>query len=158
VNEAVRSLAVWKYDIMRISKSTSEEGWTTPVEDGKWSIREVVGHILYWDLYLIQEGLPSLLNTQSISFPDHDEYNARSVKYIDGKSKAHILEEALQKRDVLLEAFSGLSEEQWGRPILINGVSAGEDSELYTLKSLMLEFAEHDRHHVNQLSQTGVGL
>jgi hypothetical protein len=158
MNEALRSLAVWKKDVMLISESTSEVAWTIPVEDGKWSIREVVGHILYWDLYLIQEGLPSLLNTHSISFPDHDEYNDRSVKYIVGKSKAHIVEEALQKRGALLDALSDLSDEQWERPILINGVSVGEDSEPYTLKSLMLEFAEHDRHHVNQLSQTGAGL
>ncbi|MFC0189690.1 DinB family protein [Fictibacillus aquaticus] len=158
MNEAVSSLAVWKEDIVRISESVSEGTWKTPAEAGKWSIGEVVGHILYWDLYLIQEGLPSILNTQSISFPDHDEYNAKSIMYIEGKSKTEIVNEALRQRDALLSDLSGLSEEKWENPISINGVTADEDSMPYTLKSLMLEFAEHDRHHVNQLLKIGAGL
>lgn len=158
MNEAVSSLAVWKEDIVRICESVSDETWKIPAEAGKWSIREVTGHILYWDLYLIQKGLPSILDTQSISFPDHDEYNAQSVKYIESKSKTDIVKEALQQREALLSDLLRLSEDQWKKPISINGVTAAENSKPYTLKSLMLEFAEHDRHHVNQLSKIGAGL
>ncbi|MFC7370173.1 DinB family protein [Fictibacillus iocasae] len=151
MKDTVNKLSQWKSDVLRIGESVSDETWNMPIEAGKWSIREVAGHMLYWDLYLNREGLPAILNSQGIVFPNHDEYNAQSVHYIDGKSKSEIVNEAAEQRDRLLTSLESLSEDRWMIPISINGVLTDNSGNPYTLNGLMLEFVGHDRHHVSQI-------
>ncbi|WP_054789129.1 MULTISPECIES: hypothetical protein [unclassified Gracilibacillus] len=31
--------------------------WITPLAEGKWTLRDVVAHIMLWDKYFLEEGI-----------------------------------------------------------------------------------------------------
>ncbi|TKI34888.1 DinB family protein, partial [Bacillus mycoides] len=91
-------------------KGMKEELWTAPISEGKWTIGEIVSHIMNWDDYLLRETLSSVRDGQGMEFPDFDAYNKQASNYAkSGISKIKLLEEAQAKRDLLVQELNRLS-------------------------------------------------
>ena len=77
---------------------------------GKWTIGEIISHIMNWDDYLLRETLSSVRDGKGMEFPDFDTYNKLASSYAkSGISKMKLLEEAKAKRELLVKELRLLS-------------------------------------------------
>jgi hypothetical protein len=114
-------------------------------EDGKWSVKEVVGHmidterILGWRALAVGRG-----DSQPLPGFDENEYvlNARFDDWKLGDlSEAY----ALARRSTIV-FFRNLPDEGWSRAGTANGFSV-------TVRGLAWVIAGHERHHLNVLRE-----
>lgn len=147
--EQFDSLAQW-YAAM----TGAEQGWHTPIGEGKWCPAEIVAHLMKWDEYLITTVLPvaSSINGQ-VEFPDHDSYNAVSSAYAcSGISAAILLKEARKTRADLVQKLRDLTEQRFFQSITVNGhTHCPQTNTPYSLGYLIWEFIQHDSHHRKQV-------
>ncbi len=79
-------------------KGMKEELWVASISEGKWTIGEIVSHIMNWDECLLSKVLPSVREGQGVEFPDFNTYNKIASSYAkSGISKMKLLEEAKTK-------------------------------------------------------------
>lgn len=131
-----------------------EQGWSMPIGEGKWCPAEIVAHLMKWDEYLLPAVLPEALKINGrVEFPDHDQYNAASSAYArSGRSSAALLEEARHTRSKLVKELRKLTEEQFTKPITVNGLThCPQTNTPYSLAYLIWEFIQHDGHHRKQI-------
>lgn len=124
-----------------------------PLAKGKWSTKQVISHMYGWDLYLLETVLPSALSKKAVSFPSHDEFNARSLKETEAFCFKNLIEQSIHLRNRLLNE---LKMEKYtlilDKPLMVNGISHCPNTcTPYTLAYLMYEFAEHDNQHSRQI-------
>lgn len=82
-------------------KGMKEELWVASISEGKWTIGEIVSHIMNWDECLLSKVLPSVREGQGVEFPDFNTYNKIASSYAkSGISKMKLLEEAKTKKRV----------------------------------------------------------
>ena len=104
-------------------KGMKEELWMAPISEGKWTIGEIISHIMNWDDYLLRETLSSVRDGKGMEFPDFD-YNKLASSYAkSGISKMKLLEEAKAKRELLVKELKLLSAGNLKKPLTANGVS-----------------------------------
>ncbi|PGA01271.1 DinB family protein [Bacillus wiedmannii] len=135
-------------------KGMKEELWMNPISEGKWTIGEIVSHIMNWDECLLTKVLPSVREGQGMEFPDFDTYNKLASNYAkSGISKMRLLEEAKAKRELLVKELRLLHDEKLKKPLTANGVShCPHTGTPYSLIYIIKEFIEHDNHHKIQVS------
>ncbi|PEP99434.1 hypothetical protein CN582_03955 [Bacillus wiedmannii] len=135
-------------------KGMKEELWMNPISEGKWTIGEIVSHIMNWDECLLTKVLPSVREGQGMEFPDFDTYNKLASNYAkSGISKMSLLEEAKAKRELLVKELRLLHDEKLKKPLTANGVShCPHTGTPYSLIYIIKEFIEHDNHHKRQVS------
>lgn len=42
-------------DWLEILEEIEDEKWITPIAEGKWSVSEIVSHIMFWDQHILSE-------------------------------------------------------------------------------------------------------
>ncbi|TYS17636.1 DinB family protein [Rossellomorea vietnamensis] len=124
-----------------------------PLAKGKWSTKQIISHMYGWDLYLLETVLPAALSIKAVSFPSHDECNARSLKNTETFRFEKLIQQSIHLRDRLL---SELNTEKYllilEQPLTVNGIThCPKNGTQYTLAYLMHEFADHDYQHSNQI-------
>ncbi|PEL80362.1 hypothetical protein CN558_18070 [Bacillus wiedmannii] len=134
-------------------KGMKEELWMNPISEGKWTIGEIVSHIMNWDECLLTKVLPSVREGQGMEFPDFDTYNKLASNYAkSGISNMRLLEEAKAKRELLVKELRLLHDEKLKKPLTANGVShCPHTGTPYSLIYIIKEFIEHDNHHKRQV-------
>ncbi len=134
-------------------KGMKEELWVAPISEGKWTIGEIISHIMNWDDYLLRETLSSVRDGKGMEFPDFDTYNKLASSYAkSGISKMKLLEEAKAKRELLVKELRFLSAGNLKKPLTANGVShCPHTGTPYSLIYIIKEFVDHDNHHKRQV-------
>ncbi|WP_163102466.1 DinB family protein [Peribacillus alkalitolerans] len=123
----------------------------TPLSENKWSTKEVLAHLFRWDIFLIESGIPSILDSTSISFPEYHQYNAESAELAKHLSNVDVIRQTVSKRKELLQMLDN-SMMPLDTPISINDQTHNTTTnERYTLDFLMHDFASHDAHHIKQI-------
>ncbi|MGG2015726.1 DinB family protein [Bacillus sp. S10(2024)] len=136
-------------------KEIDETLWFKPIADGKWSVSEIIAHIMNWDNHLLTEVLPSVQNEKGMKFPDFDTHNKKAANYAkSGISQSKLLEEAKNTRELLVKELNELSTEKLKRPLTANGVThCPHTGTPYSLIYIVKEFTDHDNHHQRQIIQ-----
>lgn len=125
----------------------TEQQWRMPIQQGKWTVAEVIGHLIPWDQFVLNERLPFLFsNNQLLKGPNVEQMNAQSASSSRLQSKEQIVQTLLKYRRLLLQALHGLPDEQWQQSFKIGC------SEL-TLYSYFAGLVEHDQHHFLQVQK-----
>ena len=130
----------------------------TEMAPGKWSIHDLISHIMMWDRNFVEKTGPGLLAGAPVSLEedvDPQAFNDRAATY--GRTLDHhrLLDEALHYRSDLLSQLSQLPIEAFDKPS-----QAHDQMSLATFLQQM--FTSHDDHHMTQaesyLDQHGVRL
>jgi len=119
----------------------------TELAPGKWSIHDVISHIMMWDRNFVEKTGPELLAGNPISFEediDPQAFNDRAAAYGMTLDHQKLLDEALHYRAKLLSQLSQLPTEAFEKPS-----KAGAQMSLSTFLQQM--FISHDRHHMTQI-------
>ena len=117
-----------------------------PIHDGKWSIREIIGHLYYWDKYNLEKMVPKMSEGAKLpSFPDHDQQNKEAIVYFENHSIESIIDDFIKTRKKLIEALLSLDDEV--RFII------GTSKRQFSGESFIKIFIKHDAHHLQQINE-----
>jgi len=130
-----------------VIKRYPEATLTEPLSDGKWSIREIVGHLLYWDMFNIEKMIPYMSNGATLpAFPNHDLHNAEAVEYLQTyRNVGDILDDFIKTRKQFINELKKLDTNI--------KFHIQNEPNTFTPETFVAIFLEHDIHHVNQVKE-----
>ncbi|PYZ97500.1 hypothetical protein CR205_02580 [Alteribacter lacisalsi] len=117
-----------------------------PIAEGKWSIREIVGHMHMWDRYLLEKMVPQMEDEARLPvFPDHDSFNRDAINGLEGLSVEEITDLFVKTRTKLVKALDGVDPDI--------RFTIGEGKRRFSPESFVKMFVKHDKHHVLQMEK-----
>lgn len=137
-------------EFFRLFGTKEEAELNTPISNGKWSVKEIIGHIYYWDLFLLETMVPEMKESGVLpDFPDHDDYNEKAIQSIKRfpDTKA-LLEEFTLTRKELIRKMENLNQEET--------FTIGKKKRKFTPGSFLKMFVGHDNHHIEQIKNHAV--
>ncbi|WP_416148296.1 DinB family protein [Salipaludibacillus sp. HK11] len=121
-----------------------EKTLTIPIKPGKWSTREIIGHLYYWDRYLIEAMIPHIAEGAVLPpFPNHDVYNRAAIASLEGRNASRIIDGFISGRKLLIEQISSLDDKI---AFKIRG-----SEEIFTTDKIIDKFFKHDKLHQGQI-------
>ncbi|MDX8047076.1 DinB family protein [Gracilibacillus sp. S3-1-1] len=127
-------------------KEFSEEILSEPTKEGKWSIREIVGHLYYWDKFNLENMVPLMIKDADLpKFPDHDQHNEEAMRFIKDYSDETIIDNFVLTRKELAERISKLDEDV--------RFTIGGGKRKFSGESFTKIFIKHDAHHSKQITE-----
>jgi len=126
-------------------RGIGEEGSLHRYEPGKWSVKEVVGHVIDVERVFALRALAfSRAERQPLFGMEQDEWVAAAT--FDRQPIADLADELDSVRRATLTLLRGLAAEQWLR----RGTASGCE---FTVRSIPWIIAGHERHHVGILRE-----
>ncbi len=126
-------------------RGLSEDKWRTPIEEGKWTIAEIIGHLIPWDEFVLNQRIPYLFTKAQLpASPDAELVNQQAAKLSRCRSMEETIDLFIDRRNRLIKALSDLPREIWTKDLFVNRKNI----------SLNLYFEgliEHDVHHFKQI-------
>lgn len=121
--------------------------FTAEMAPGKWSIHDLISHIMMWDRNFVEKTGPGLLAGAPVSLEedmDPQSFNDRAATYGRTLDHGKLLDEALHYRSELLSQLSQLPTEAFDKPSTTH-----DRMSLATFLQQM--FTSHDDHHMTQV-------
>ena len=112
---------------------------------GKWSIREVVGHLIDAERVFTYRAL-TFARGDKTSLPGFDENMWASVSNADSRTLKSLLEELKAMRAATLALFKSFNAEQLARI----GIASGHP---VSVRGLLYVTTGHERHHIKILRE-----
>lgn len=125
-------------------QSYDEKTLTVLIKPGKWSIREIIGHLYYWDSYLMESMIPRVAKDAALPpFPNHAVFNRAAIASLEGRRVSRMLEGFITARKLLIEQISSIDNQVTFK---VRG-----SEETFTTKKFVDMFSKHDKHHQEQI-------
>ena len=126
-----------------------------PIEEGKWSVAEIIAHITKWDEHLLEVVLPAVRSGEGMTFPDFEPFNRQASDYAaSGISLAELLAHAKSARRLLVKELKEMPLNQLTLMLPSNGEThCPFTGTPYSLLYVVEEFIQHDHHHQRQVMQ-----
>jgi len=123
--------------------------WDTPIAEGKWTVKDIVCHIMLWDKYFYEEAISRIKLNEALTLKnlDFNKFNANAIQYAKSRTKQEICTEFVEHRSNIISAISGLSDEDYLRTY-VDG-----DGEKFSIRSYLQDFIPHDKHHKKQVEE-----
>lgn len=112
---------------------------------GKWSVREVLGHMMDVERVMSHRAL-RFARADATPLPGFDENTWIAPAGFDGRSLGSLLDEAEAVRAATLALFRNLPDEAWSRGGEANGAHV-------TVRALAWIIAGHERHHLTLIEE-----
>lgn len=150
MNEAKKKILIHFEDLVGMVEDLlhlSDEQWRTPINKGKWSIAEVIGHLIPWDEFVLRQRIPFLFKeTQLPKSPDTELINYQASVDSKRRTKEETIEVFIEGRRNLINAIDNLDDDLWSQDFFIGEVKL-------TLFSYFLSLVKHDEHHFRQIQE-----
>ncbi len=145
MNNTIRQFEETINNIVEL-RNTSEARLCEPIKDGKWSIIQIVGHLYYWDKFILEQMVPKMADDVNLpKFPDHDQHNKEAMTFIENHSVSSIIESFVLTRKELIDKTSKL-----GKDIRF---TIGDGKRKFSVESFIKIFSNHDAHHLKQINE-----
>ncbi|MCM3744308.1 DinB family protein [Sporosarcina luteola] len=132
-------------DAIKKLKEVQESKLTEPISKGKWSIREIVGHLYYWDKYNLEKMVPVMANGVNLpQFPNHDQHNKEAISYLSDNTVESIINAFIETRKELIDSISKVEEDV--------RFTIGKGKRQFSGESFIKIFIKHDIHHLQQIN------
>jgi hypothetical protein len=141
-------IVIHHLDMIEWSKSLLNlpiEHWFSPIKENKWSIAEIISHLIPWDEFVLEHRIPYLIDNQSLTKSlDRQLVNDRAA--LDGRSseKSVTIKNFIVTRNKLLKSIEHIDGDLWGETFRIG------ETEL-TFNQYFRGLADHDIHHKKQI-------
>ncbi|WP_225228797.1 DinB family protein [Bacillus sp. PS06] len=131
-------------DVLKL-KEVPEDRVCEPIKEGKWSIIQIVGHLYYWDQFILEQMVPHMVDGADLpKFPDHDQYNAEGIAFIKDDSVESIIDRFVSTRQELINRV-----ELIGKDVRF---TIGGGKRKFSGESYVKMFIKHDAHHLKQMN------
>lgn len=89
--------------------------WESPVGDGKWSLKELVCHLMRWDQYFYEEAFAKVKEGQPVTSRhlNFNEFNARAIQYAQTVTVQEAIQQFVLYRSLIVAEMTGSSEEDF---------------------------------------------
>ncbi|WP_141680469.1 GNAT family N-acetyltransferase [Bacillus sp. FJAT-26390] len=126
-----------------------ERIWNQSVAPGKWTVREVVAHILRWDDYFYKDAIARAAEgvPLTVKHLDYDQFNEGAKAYGKATSIAELTEQAVQSRKQIIDAIAELTNEQYEASYV------DADGHPFQMSHYMNDFIWHDQHHIQPIKR-----
>ncbi|NHN35640.1 DinB family protein [Paenibacillus agricola] len=128
-------------------KGIDEQRLLEPIKEGKWSVKEIIGHLYYWDKFILEQHVPNMAEgAKLIAFPDHDLHNKEAIQYIGSYITVEsLIDDLIQERKQLIETISGVESTV--------KFTIGTGKRQFTVEKHLKIFIDHDIHHLKQIEE-----
>jgi uncharacterized damage-inducible protein DinB len=113
--------------------------------EGKWSIRQVIGHMSDAERIFAYRAL-RFARADATALPGFDENEFVKQSRLDDRTLASLIAEFEAVRAASVALFDGLFPDEWTR----HGLASGKD---FSVRSLAWIIAGHEVHHLEVLKQ-----
>ena len=141
--EFIEKLTEERANVLKAIEGVSDVELVQPMAEGKWSIKDTLGHLTAWEAAVINAfeqkargERPTMPNLENL-----DAWNAEQAAKREGKSADEVRHEFNESRKRLLTIVSGLADDE--------GLWSPERSTAKMLSGLI----HHDRHHWKALCE-----
>jgi len=141
--ELLKEFHEWVHFLGRIK----DWDWNKPLNEGKWSIHDIVSHIYKWDEYFLEKAVEPITNGVALTVQhlNFDEFNAQAAEYGKTISKQDIMELSIQCREKIMEHIENQDISSFNQEF-----TDGEGKP-FTIEAYLKDFIWHDRHHMKQI-------
>ena len=123
--------------------------WADFISDGKWSVRDIISHIMMWDKNFLDEIVPKLIYQEPVTLEEDSDvegFNHQAVEYGKTLIQGQLLDEAIFYRSEIVSRLRALPDPTF------QTVFPGRDS--FTLANFLADlFVGHDAHHKEQIQR-----
>ncbi|PZT54726.1 DinB family protein [Paenibacillus silvae] len=126
-----------------------EKIWNSSLEEGKWTIKSIVSHIMLWDRYFYKEAIEKIALNQPVTLKhlDFDQFNRKAVEYGNRTGTAEIVDKAITYRHKIMNDIRGLSEERLHQKYI------DAEGNVFYIPQYLKDFIWHDQHHMEPLKR-----
>jgi uncharacterized damage-inducible protein DinB len=130
-------------------KNLNDKTWTAPITENKWSIKEIIGHIMAWDKYMLEEAILKIKTNQPVTIENLniDEFNKNAVESIKAKEKDEIIRQTLHFRTEIIKNLALIAEEKFFNNFI------DSSGNYFSLHNYLEEYIQHDEHHKQQIEE-----
>ena len=122
-----------------------------PIAHGKWSIVEIIGHLIAWDEIVLEKRMPYILSDQPLPLlPFVELINEQAAKEAFSRSPLEVFGKFIFTRKALIRQIERLNEDSWIREFKINHSTL-------TFASYFSGLIQHDKHHFQQCNDYLIG-
>lgn len=127
----------------------SDEHWNEPIATGKWTLKDIISHLMLWDKYFYEGAIKKVILREPIitKHLDFNEFNANAMEYAKLLTKQTLIEQFVWYRTKIIDATAGLTEEEY-----VKEYKDG-DRKNFSVRKYMRSFISHDKHHKKQIEQ-----
>lgn len=143
--DVVRMLEEQADDLLELLRALGEDGAGTRYASGKWSVKEVVGHVADAERVFAYRAL-RFARADATPLPGFDENAYVAAAGFDRRTVADLAEEFADVRRATVKFFCSLDAEALARSGTANGARV-------TVGALAWIIAGHERHHVRLLRE-----
>lgn len=143
--DVVRTLAAQIGETAALLRGIPEAGAGHRYAEGKWSIREVVGHVADAERIFAYRAL-RFARGDGTELPGFDEAAFVARSRLDHRTLGSLVDELLAVRGATVALFDHLFPEEWDRRGTANG-------KVMSVRALAWVIAGHERHHVAVLRE-----
>lgn len=111
----------------------------------KWSVREVVGHMIDAERIFVYRAL-RLARADATPLPGFEENDYVRAAGSDARALADLIDELRAVREATVRLFASLPDKAWGRRGIVNGREV-------SVRALAFITAGHARHHLAVLRE-----
>ena len=129
-----------QFEVIELLRSLPEEQATFRYAPDKWSIKELVGHLIDSERVFAYRAL-AIARGESQSLPGMDQDVYVSGGDFDSRSVTSLVGEYMHVRGATIALFESLSAEAWRRTGTANDASV-------TVRALAFIIAGHEAHHM----------
>lgn len=129
--------------------SLEDADWDAPLEAGKWSLKDVLCHIMLWDKYFYEEAFVKVKEGQPLTaiHQDFNEFNANAVLYARTVTKQEAIRQFVLYRSRIIEDAASLSDEAFEQ------IYPDGDGNNFSIREHLRDFIPHDKHHKQQIEK-----
>jgi len=125
----------------------SEELWRKPIAENKWTVAEVVGHLVFWDEFVLNNRIPYFFTDKEMPKSlDVEEVNRQAAYESRNSSKKEIIRKFMTARKQIIDEIKNFEDN-----LLSKEFSIG--TRQLTLYEYFNGLAEHDNYHFDQIKQ-----
>ncbi len=143
LQERLEAFKEWTVFVSTL-RQLNEAAWNANIAPGKWTIKDIVCHMMLWDKYFYEEAIHKIASGRQVTLKhlNFDEFNGKAVIYGRTIHTDELIEKAILYRSKIIDDIYSLSGEALER----NYVDG--DGNVFHIPTYLNDFIWHDQHHV----------
>ncbi|GGG76107.1 DinB family protein [Paenibacillus radicis (ex Gao et al. 2016)] len=127
-----------------------EQVWLTALGSDKWSIKEVIGHLIRWDKYFYDTTIEPIVTNNPITMSEADDviaFNTAAAAWALSQTEADLIGALTKSRKAITDALQTVPEEDYSK------LHTDAEGNTFTLEQFIQDIISHDQHHTTQIVQ-----
>lgn len=121
--------------------------WSEPIAAGKWTLKDIVSHLMLWDKYFYEGAIKKIMMSEPITTKhlDFNEFNANAIEYAKLLSVQTLIEQFVHYRTRIIDAAASMTNEEFDHE------HKDGDRKKFSVRKYVRSFLPHDKHHKKQI-------